>query len=332
MFDPLGLASPATIKGKIGLQKLTIAHADWDESIGEQEQRWWIRWLEKIEELKKLKIPRCIRPKTGEDVESEVHIFCAASEEAFAAVAYLRSVRKEKHLFSNIIMAKTRVAPKKTISVAKLELQAALLGARMAKVLVKELIIPIRRRRFWTDSSCVRNWLRTTASYYKPFVSHRIGEIQTLTESGEWRFVPGTQNPADWATRSTLTGDLMISPDWIEGPKFLKLAEEEWPKDLPWMKENTEIRAANESQQVNNIQIKENRRWGEIKFDHQDFPSYTKLTGELLNIVKKCQEEQFGRELNELRNGRELKSSSSRTNTIPGRNRIVESGRKNSLC
>ena len=133
MFDPLGLASPATIKGKIGLQKLTIAHADWDETIEEQEQRWWIRWLENLEEQKELKIPRCIRPETGEDVESEVHVFCDASEEAFAAVAYLRSVRKEKHLFSNIIMAKTRVAPKKTISVAKLELQAALLEQEWQK-------------------------------------------------------------------------------------------------------------------------------------------------------------------------------------------------------
>ena len=115
-------------------------------------------------------------------------------------------------------MAKTRVAPKKTISVAKLELQAALLAilapskaacsSNLAtKVLAKELTIPIRRRKFWTNSSCVWNWLRTTASHYKPFVSHRIGEIQTLTESGEWRFVPGTQNPADWGTRSTLTGD-----------------------------------------------------------------------------------------------------------------------------
>ena len=127
-------------------------------------------------------------------------------------------------------MAKTRVAPKKTISVAKLELQAALLGARMAKMLVKELTTSIRRRRFWTDSSCVRNWLRTTASHYKPFVSHRIGEMQTFTESGEWRFVPGTQNPADWATRSTLTADPIISPDCIEGPKFFKLAESRMAK------------------------------------------------------------------------------------------------------
>ena len=217
------MASPATIKGKIGLQKLTIAHANWDETIEEQEQRWWIKWLEKLEELKELKIPRCIRPEIREDVEFEIHVFCAA-------VAYLRTVRNEEHLSRNIIMAKTRVAPKKTISVAKLELQAALLGARMAKMLVKELTTSIRRRRFWTDSSCVRNWLRTTASHYKPFVSHRIGEMQTFTESGEWRFVPGTQNPADWATRSTLTADPMISPDCIEGPKFFKLAESRMAK------------------------------------------------------------------------------------------------------
>ena len=115
-----------------------MAHADWDETHEEQEQRWCIRWLEKLEEPKELRISRCIRAEIREDVKSEVHVLCDASEEAFAG-----------------------------------------------KVLVKELTIPIRRRRFWTDSSCVRNWLRTTASHYNPFVSHRIGEIQTLTESGE---------------------------------------------------------------------------------------------------------------------------------------------------
>ena len=83
-----------------------------------------------------------------------MHIFCDASQEAFAAVAYLRITRKGRHLNSNIIMAKTRVAAKKTISVAKLELQAALLGARIAKTLGEELTILIQRRRLWTNSSC----------------------------------------------------------------------------------------------------------------------------------------------------------------------------------
>ena len=40
--------------------------------------------------------------------ESEIYIFCNASEEAFAAVTYLRTVRKGEYLFSNINMAKNR--------------------------------------------------------------------------------------------------------------------------------------------------------------------------------------------------------------------------------
>ena len=80
------------------------------------------------------------------------------------------------------------------------------------------------------------------------------------------------------------------------------------------MKEQTEIRAANEKQQVNNIQIKKNQNGEEIQFcffKYQDLPSYIELTGELLNLVKSYQEEQFGKELNESRIGRELKYSSS---------------------
>ena len=147
MFDPLGLAAPATIKGKIGLQKMTIAHAGWDEPLDEEERTWWDKWLKKLEELRSLRIPRCIRPVPGTDIETEMHIFCDASEEAFAAVAYLRTVRDGRYLSSNIIIAKTRVAPKRTISVAKLELQATLLGSRIAKTLGDEMTLPIHRRR-----------------------------------------------------------------------------------------------------------------------------------------------------------------------------------------
>ena len=101
-------------------------------------------------------------------------------------------------------MAKTKVAPSKTISVGKLELLAAVLGSRLAKYVENALTRAITRRYFWTDSSCVRNWIRSTAAYYKPFVNHRIGEIQTLTEPNEWRFLPGKVNVSDLATRSLL--------------------------------------------------------------------------------------------------------------------------------
>ena len=126
---------------------MTIAHAGWDEPLDEEERTWWDKWLKKLEELRYLRIPRCIRPVPGTDIETEMHIFCDASEEAFAAVAYLRTVKDGRYLSSNIIIAKTRVAPKRTISVAKLELQAALLGSRIAKTLGDEMTLPIHRRR-----------------------------------------------------------------------------------------------------------------------------------------------------------------------------------------
>ena len=91
-----------------------------------------------------MKIPRCHSPGGDGSPEFEIHVFCDASEEAFAAVAYLRTMTAEGRASSNIIMAKTRVAPKKTISVAKLELPATLLGARIAQTLGKELSFTIR--------------------------------------------------------------------------------------------------------------------------------------------------------------------------------------------
>ena len=121
-------------------------------------------------------IPRCIRLTSDEQVEMDIHLFWDASGKPFTAAAYVRNSKNKVCISSNIIMVKTRVTPKKTISVAKLELQT--MGSRMSKILGEELTIPINRRGLWTDSSCVRNWLRMTASDYKPF-----------PQSQNWRYL-----------------------------------------------------------------------------------------------------------------------------------------------
>ena len=118
-------------------------------------------------------------------LDIELHAFSNAFKEAFAA--------------SKFITAKTKMAPKKTILVAKQELQAALLGARLCNYIGKAFTRSIARRYFWTDSSFVRNWICSSIALHKPFVNHRIGEIQTLTDLSEWRFIPGKLNPSDHA-------------------------------------------------------------------------------------------------------------------------------------
>ena len=110
---------------------------------------------------------------------SELHTFCDASEEAFAASVYKHNRHESGEMTTNLIIAKTKLAPKKTVSVAKLEHQAALLGVRQADKVLACLASKIEKRWFWTDSSCARNWIRSPAAYYKPTSIMQIRKQRT---------------------------------------------------------------------------------------------------------------------------------------------------------
>ena len=58
-------------------------------------------------------------------------------------------------------MGKSRVAPLKPLSVPRLELQAALLGARLITTVEKELEIKMDRRYLWSDTQTVIRWIKT---------------------------------------------------------------------------------------------------------------------------------------------------------------------------
>jgi hypothetical protein len=89
-------------------------------------------------------------------IASELHTFCDASEEAFAAVVYLRSIYDDYNIRCSFLMAKTKVAPKKALNVARLGLQAALLGAHLANYVKKAMTQHIDRVFFWTNSKCIK--------------------------------------------------------------------------------------------------------------------------------------------------------------------------------
>lgn len=141
------------------------------------------------------------------------------------------------------VKAATKLAPLRTLSVPKLELNAALLGARLARFVLSSIPRPLGRRVIWTNSSTTRNWIRATAAMYQRFGIRPIGEIQALTEPREWRFVPGRLNPADVVTRSALESEA-IPVLCLDGPAFLQQAEEMWPTNFPYCAVAEEIRPA----------------------------------------------------------------------------------------
>ncbi|GBP63769.1 hypothetical protein EVAR_40369_1 [Eumeta japonica] len=115
-------------------------------------------------------------------------------------------------------MAKARVAPLKITSVPRLELQAAVIGVRLARCTEEGHDVKPDQRVFWTDSRTVLTWIKTGARAYKPFVAHRLAEIEEETKTTEWRWVPTAHNVADDATREP-PADFDQAHRWFRGAK-----------------------------------------------------------------------------------------------------------------
>lgn len=160
--------------------------------------------------------------------QTELHIFADASKNAFAAVAYLR-IEHEGKVECALVGSKCKVAPQKLMSIPRLELQAAILGTRLANSIRNAHTIKINRQVFWSDSKTVICWIRSDHRKYRQFVAFRIGEILESTNEKEWKWIPTKMNVADEATKWQRIPEFDLSNRWFRGPDFLLQSESEWP-------------------------------------------------------------------------------------------------------
>ncbi|XP_048481754.1 uncharacterized protein LOC119693943 [Plutella xylostella] len=248
IYDIHGFLSPFIIKSKVILQDVHRSGIDWNCHIQAKEFSSWCKWLDELKLLESIRIPRwylsddnwteCYSVTEPELCDKKIvnntqmHIFCDASIKAYATVIFWRFTRFDGRVKVCFVGSKCRVTPLRPVSIPRLELQAALLAARLAHTVQTEhKDIQPNQRFFWTDSSTVLQWLRSDPRSYKPYVAHRLGELDELAAPAEWRHVPSRLNAADVATRPDAP-PLALTDAWFQGPAFLRRPEEEWPKDL----------------------------------------------------------------------------------------------------
>ena len=111
-----------------------------------------------------------------------MRIFGDASEKAYAAVAYLQNLGFGETSAASLLMAKTRVAPKKAPFMPRLDLLAALLAARLRRFMEAALPEVFTRTFLFTDSQVALYWIANSEPVrYQQFVANRVAEIRCAT-------------------------------------------------------------------------------------------------------------------------------------------------------
>ena len=223
LFDPLGFLTPFVMTSKCIFQELWQLGLQWDDPLPSDISAAFCRWLEGLEVLKDLRIPRCYSERTWKDSGAvELHAFSDALPKGYGTAIYLRVPLCDGSYAVSLVMAKGRVAPLKQISLPRLELLGCLLAARLIVFVRKALRLSDVTPCFcWSDSMIALGWIRASPRKWKQFVANRVTEIQSLTSPSSWSHVSSADNPADLTTRDLSAEELVSSSLWRSGPGWL---------------------------------------------------------------------------------------------------------------
>ena len=189
VFDPIGFTCPVALCPKLLLQQCWALKGEWDQEVPDDVRKCFLRWLQEIQLLQEVKIPRWLKGMLERVVNCSLHTFCDASKMSYAAEVFAR-YECSTCVQVQPIQAKTRVAPVKAITIPRLELLAATIGTRLATSIVKELEQKDITLSSWSDSSTVIAWIKRD-DHWGVFVWTRVQEIRELTSKESWRHVPG---------------------------------------------------------------------------------------------------------------------------------------------
>ena len=221
IYDPLGVASPVTLVGKMVFREACDRHLPWDAVLPKELKAQWEKF--KGNWPGELKFPRSLTIAQEPVQALDLHAFCDSSGKGSAAAVYA-VVYQESGIHQGLLAAKARLA-KKGLTMPRLELISAHMAANLVDNVRSALEGYVVRSVYgWTDSTVVLHWIAGQGSY-KQFVSNRVAQINAK-DYVKWRYVGTEQNPADVGSRGTLSRERLEI--WLKGPNWLT-EPEMWP-------------------------------------------------------------------------------------------------------
>ena len=224
IYDPCGLLSPYVQKGKKIVSDACEKVKGWDAALPPaviEQARKWASEFDKVGDVKWNRF-------TGIENAKHVQLIgaCDASTEALGACIYVLNTAHDGLKTCNLLVSKTRIAPKPKHSVPRLELSSCVLLINLMKT-VRKVYTEISDDDcfYFTDSADVVFWLYSGHLSWRPFVANQVKKIRKATRVDNWLHIDTTENPADLPSRGTKLSELKNNQFWMHGPAF-------WCKDF----------------------------------------------------------------------------------------------------
>ncbi|XP_058817187.1 uncharacterized protein LOC131680494 [Topomyia yanbarensis] len=256
-FEPLGFLASVVALGKMLVQDLWRTGCEWDEQIDDVSFKKWQRWIQLLRNIESFRIGRSYfgYAKSNEIQDVQLHIFADASETAYGCIAYFRAI-VQGEVRCTLVMSRSKVASLKQLSFPRLELLAAVLGARLKQTVIENHNFPISKVMYWIDADVVLSWIRSDQRRYKQFVGFRIDQL------------------TKWGKSSELTSDCV----WVQAPTFLYTPDAVWPK--------MELPPANTTEELRVHLLLHNILVPEIFTDARNFSKWTVIVRTMASVLR----------------------------------------------
>ena len=250
IYDPMGLASPHSIFGRMILQKCWEDNVEWDQELNEPLKQHFLEFCEQLPRLEEVTASRCLLADEKSRVIG-IYTFVDGSTKAYACAVYVVTQDEDGTKHSNLVFAKGKVRPlsqrferlEEWLSVARMELLAANLGASMGAFVRSAFDDDADIDMKWFTDSQITLWrILKDPSEFRPFVGNRLAAILEKTKPSQWYWCCSEDNfAADAISRGFLLNDFFDNEEYWHGPSFLTSPE-------------TNFAAMN----IENIQLKKN--------------------------------------------------------------------------
>ena len=248
IFDPMGLASPVTVKGRMLLQKCNELKLGWKDPLPDEILAPFEKWRSSLHLLNNLRIPRWTSGLGFEDAETELLCCSDAGREGYGIVFYIRKSLKgggDQPAHVTLLLSKSHVVPINMLknpvenqeihgdSIPRLELVAAKLSAVWRDIVVRESREIFANVYMFCDSVTTLRWIGDTDRRFKTFENFKLKFIRHVTDISEWYYIPSDENPADVCSKGANADERKKLELFLKGPAFFRKPKSEWPPQLP---------------------------------------------------------------------------------------------------